>query len=116
MYLIKGITSDPKQIQDLILPNGKTATLRLEYKPMQLGWFMSLTYGDFSVTNIRVVSGLNFLRQFKNLIPFGMACFNNDGHDPLLIQDFLSGRSELFIIDASEVVKVEDYLGGKVSA
>jgi len=116
MYSIEGLTDDPKQQQTVILPNSKSANLYIEYKPMQLGWFLSLDYESFSVKNVRIVSSPNFFHQFKNLLPFGVACFVQDDQEPLLQQDFLSGRAKLYILDRSEVTLYEEILSGQVSA
>jgi len=112
MYLINGITDAPKQRQTLILPNTKSCTLYLEYKPLQLGWFMSLKYFDFEVNNLRVVTSGNILNQFKNLIPFGVACFVDELQEPLLKTDFLLARAKLYILDSDEVELFEAFLSG----
>ncbi len=113
MYLISGITDAPKQEQTLILPNDQQATLYLEFKPQQTGWFMTLTYGAFVVRNMRVVNSPNILRQFKNLIPFGFGCFLDDKQEPLFVGDFQSERAKLYILDEAEVGEFEDYLSGE---
>ena len=88
--------------------------MNLVYKPLQIGWFCSVTYLDFKVTNLRVGNSLNILTQFKNLIPFGLACFTNQGQDPLFQQDFLAGNATLCLLDAADVAAVGAYIGSKV--
>ena len=115
MYLIKQITNDAKQRQTLILPNGNTTLTYLEYKPMQIGWFLTLTYLTFKVSNIRVVTSPNMLHQFKNIIPFGLACFVDQNQEPLLQDDFASGRAKLFILDSSELNIFDGILSGQIT-
>ncbi len=112
MYLISGITDDPKQNQTLVLPNGKQATLYLEYKPQQTGWFMNLTYGDFDLKNVRVVNSSNILHQFRNLIPFGVGCLVDQDQEPMLQKDFLYLRARLYVLSEAQVLAFEDILSG----
>lgn len=118
MYLINGVTSAARQIQTLILPNDKKLVMELSYKPMQTGWFVSLSYdgGVWEVKNVRIVTSPNILNQFQNLIPFGLGCFVEGGQEPLLQQDFLSARAKLYILDRTEVELFGDVLSGQVSA
>jgi len=111
MLLISTITSDPKQSHTLILPSGKSVTMDLEFKPLQAGWFMDLQYETFSLKGFRVCSLPNLLRQFQNIIPFGMACYVDADQEPLFLDDFKSGRAKLYIMTTSEVQAYEDYLG-----
>jgi len=111
MYLIDGLSDKPKQTQTIILPNGERATLYLEYKALQLGWFMSLTYGDFVWTNVRIVNSPNIIRQAKNIVPFGVSCRVEDDQEPTLKTDFSTGRAKLYLLDEAEMEEFEEYLG-----
>jgi hypothetical protein len=117
MYIIGQITDDFMQKQTLILPDGTSLQMSLYYIPLQNGWFITnLTYGTFTLTNIRITVAPNFLRQFKNQIPFGMACYaNNVSREPMFQEDFESGAFSLYLLDAAEVTQYEDILSGNVS-
>ncbi len=112
MLLINELTDDFKQKHSIILPNGRTADLILEFKPQQTGWFMSLTYLEFTVTGYRVTCSPNFTRQFKNLIPFGIACFVDQNQEPMFQEDFSSGRAKLYLLTSEEVAALEAFIGG----
>ncbi len=112
MYLVKEITSDAKQKHTLVLFNGESLVLTLEYKPMQQSWFADWEYDGFSVRGTRISSHPNLLRQFRNLIPFGLACYTDKNAEPLLQEDFSSGRSKLYILDDDEVESVEEFISG----
>lgn len=113
MLQITQLTSNAKQNQNLILQDGTSIFIEIEYKPQQLGWFITnLAYRSFSVQNIRITTSPNMLRQFKNQIPFGMACFTVANQDPTLQEDFSSNRSQLYILTADEVAAYEAYLNG----
>jgi hypothetical protein len=113
MLLIKNITSDVAQLRTLILPDGSSLELSTYYMPMQTGWFItSLVYGNFTLNGFRIVSGPNMLYQWKNRLPFGLACFGNEPREPTLLDDFSSGSFSLFLLTADEVRAYQEYLNG----
>jgi len=116
MLRFQGITDDPKQKHTLVLPSGKRLEVRLEFKPLQLGWFISFSYQTFEVRNLRIVNHPNMVHQFKNLIPFGIGCFSKDLREPMLLSDFLNDDLKLYILERAEVLEFEDVLNGQVSA
>lgn len=111
MYLIQQITSDPLQKQTLILADGTSLQLTMYFRPLQYGWFINeLEYvnTNFTLQGLRITVSPNMLRQFKNQIPFGLACFpNNVSREPTLQQDFSSGAFSLYILSAAEVAAFE---------
>lgn len=115
MFQIQNLTNNSRQKQTLFLPDGTFILIEIYFIEMQQGWFItSLQYGDFSVSGLRICNSPNLLRQFKNQIPFGLACFSTAEREPSLVDDFLSSNSQLFILTESEVQEYEDYLSGQV--
>jgi hypothetical protein len=113
MYDIQQITSFAKQSQTLKFPDGTTIAIELEYKPLQYGWFITnLTYGDFALSNIRIVISPNFLYQWKNKIPYGIGCSSTDGFEPVNQEDFNSGRCRLYVLEAADVAALQEYISG----
>jgi hypothetical protein len=114
MYLIQNITSDPQQKLTVVVPTtGVSMTLQICYRPIQQGWYIvQLAYGGFTLNTMRITNQLNMLRQWKNILPFGMACISKDNREPSLIFDFESGASKLYILSAAEVAQYEAFLVG----
>jgi hypothetical protein len=112
MYDVQGITDDANQVQTVVLPDGSTMSLALVYSPMQYGWFMDITYGSFILQGFRVHTSPNMLHQYKNQIPFGLACFTTDGYEPTQQQDFDQGYAVLDILTSDEVAQYEALLSG----
>jgi len=113
MYLVTTITSDIKQTQSLTLPDGSQISLAIYYSANQLGWFISnLTYEDFVVNTLRISTIPNLLRQWQNLIPFGLYIATTDGGEPTQQQDFSSGYAQMYILTQAEVAQYEAYLSG----
>lgn len=113
MLQIQQVTNDTRQRQTLVLPDGTSLSIEIYFIPMQYGWFIQeVTYQDFKVNGLRITNNLNILRQFKNQIPFGLACISVNEREPMLQEDFASGASKLYILTAEEVEAYEDYLRG----
>lgn len=111
MLNVKQITSDPQQKQIAILPDGTFFTMTIEFKPMQFGWFLtSFTYLNFTINGLRICVSPNMLYQFKNQIPFGLACFTTDGNEPTQQEDFSSGYAQMFILTKAESLKLSELL------
>jgi hypothetical protein len=115
MFQIQNLTSDSRQKQTLVLPDGSQIQISIYFVPMQFGWFItSLIYKDFTLNNLRISNSPNMLHQFRNQIPFGLACFSAQNREPSLSDDFSSGASKLFVLDANEVNYYAELLSGQV--
>lgn len=113
MYQIQNITNDSKQKQTLVLPDGTSIVFSIYFCPMQLGWFIrELTYGEFTLNGLRICNSPNMLHQWRNVLPFGLACFSQDNREPSLQEDFSSQTSQLFILNSSEVEAYTEFLSG----
>lgn len=116
MFQIQNLTSSPRQKQNLVLPDSTTIQLEIYFVPLQLGWFItSLTYGDFTLTGIRITNLPDILYQFRNKLPFGLACISPSGREPTQQEDFQSGASQLFILTRAEVEQYTNFLTGVAS-
>jgi hypothetical protein len=113
MFIIQKISDRPRQKQNLTLPDGTFISLSIYFIDQQQGWFITnLTYGTFILNGMRITNGKNILHQFRNQIPFGMACISNGDREPMLIQDFITGNSKLYILTAAEVLAYTVALSG----
>lgn len=112
MQQVTGITSTPAQIINLTADDGSAATLTLEYRPQQTGWYLDLTWNGTSpalqINGLRVTNFPNLLRQWRNLLTFGLAVVTKDGFEPLAIGDFESGYATMiFLSSPVDVALVE---------
>lgn len=113
MFLIEQVTDDSKQKRTLILPDGSQIQLSIYFIPMQFGWFITeLIYKDFTLQGLRITNSPNMLHQFKNQLPFGIACFSKEDREPSQSQDFSSAASQLFVLDSDEIEEYQDFLSG----
>lgn len=113
MYLIQNLTSDSVQSMNLTLPDGTQLSMTIRFVPMQYSWVITtLTYQSFTLNGFKIINSPNMLRQWKNVIPFGLACYATDTRDPSLQQDFSTAHNSLYILSAEEVAQVEQLFTG----
>ncbi len=86
---------------------GLNITMTLRFMPSQQMWVMDLAQGAFIANGIQIVAAPNLIRNFRNIIQFGMACLTTDGLDPFYIDDFSNQRVGLYLLTAAEVVQIE---------
>ena len=110
MNLVTAFTNDYSQLIDLTLEDGSIVNMSLTYVASQQGWFYSITYGSFSVLGMRLITGLNLLRKYRNIIPFGIRVDTSDGYEPVNINDFSSGRITFNLLSALDVQLTETYI------
>jgi hypothetical protein len=111
MYIIQQITDDALQQQTLILPDGSQLALTIYFVPMQYSWVITnLTYGSFVLNGLKITNSPNMLNQFRNQIPFGLACYSASNREPSQQQDFSSGASNLYILTQAECTQYAELL------
>lgn len=110
-YQIQTITDDALQVQNFTLADGSQLQITFYYRPRQIGWFiLNLTYQTFILNEVRITNSPNMLRQFKNQLPFGLACVTDQLREPTQQGDFASGAAILYILTAQEVQDYEEFL------
>ena len=115
MLQIQNWTTDTDQTQAIVLPDGSLMTLEIYFRQQQQGWFIkSLVWSTtgFTINGLRITNNADMLLQWKNLIPFGLACFTADGREPSLQQDFSSASSILYVLTADDVTALDDIFAG----
>lgn len=114
MFKIQNITSYPYQSKSLVLPDGTRIEIDIQYFPLRKCWVIKrLAYQDFLYHSFKLVMGVNIIRQFKNILPFGIAVYSPEGRDPQLAEDFTEdGKHSIFILTQDEVEQYEAKLNG----
>lgn len=110
MNQINVITDNPSQTMILRLETGQSINFDLFYSYNQSGWFFNLTYGSFIINGKRIVNSPNLLREFRNILPFGLSCTVADKHEPVFIDDFKNGRAVLYTLNQSDVDQIESLI------
>lgn len=114
MNIVNGITSQPTQVMSITLADGSRVTLTLYFRPQQNGWFYDIQWPGsellevpFKCQNRRLVVAGNMLRQFRDLIPFGIALFSVDNTDPMTQACLADGTVTLVLLNADDVLSIE---------
>lgn len=79
----------------------------LRFMPRIQCWVMDISYGSFVAQGIPIVCSPNLLRQWINIIPFGIACTNIYQLDPYTVNDFADGTASLYLLDSDDTAAVE---------
>jgi hypothetical protein len=106
LYQITALNDQPKQTFRIVVDGYDTATISLEFKPQQYGWFISIAWGSFELKNERVATSPNLLRQFKNIIPFGILIEGIEAIDPLKLDSWVTDN-KMYILNESDLETVE---------
>ena len=115
MNRIDNLTDDADQVTNLTLEDGTVAILELHYRGATQRWTYDVTHPSFPAGAVKgqmLCAYPNILRQFKNVVPFGISCVSTDGLDPISAEDFVDGRVSLYLLDAADVEAVERSLFG----
>ena len=111
MYIISKITDDPSQEQQLVLYDGSVLYMSMYYSETQKGWFFdTLQWNTITINGLRIVNSPNMLHQFRNQLTFGMSCISIGNREPMLVSDFSTGASTLYILSSTEVAYYNTYL------
>lgn len=108
MNLLTGITDAARQNTTIRIADGTRATLLLEYRPQQLGWFFDLAHENFALKGVRLVASPNILRAWRDLLPFGLAVVTTSAVEPTGARDFVDGVAQIYLLDAEDVIEVEE--------
>lgn len=107
MKYINKITNDAQQRLILTGIRGLQITLTMRFMPRIQRWIMGISYGDVSIQGIPVCTSLNLLRQYKNVLPFGISCATTNQLDPYTVDDFANQTANLYLLDETDVEQIE---------
>lgn len=107
MRLLNNITDAADQLMSITLDDGSTALLEFFYRSGIQRWTLDISHPLLNVHGLNLCLSPNLLRQWKNVITFGLAIDSTVGLDPINVEDFLNGRSLAYILSAAEVQQVE---------
>lgn len=101
----------------LIGEDGSVIDFTLYFAPRQNSWFFNISCAaqDFTANGIRLCNSPNLLRQWRNNLTFGLAVVSEDSFDPNNIEDLLSNRIQIFLLNAADVQTVEQDIYSQTS-
>lgn len=109
---ITNLTNFADQVTQLQLTDGTIATMELIYQGAAERWIMNVSYGTFTANGIGVCTYPNMLRQWKEILPFGIAFVTADQTDPFDINDFSTGRVTVYLLNSTDISTIETEVFG----
>ena len=121
MNIVTGITSAGSQTMLVNLEDGSAFTLNLFYRPNQNGWFYDIIWPGsttlpvpFNCYGLRLMTSPNNLRQWRNLIDFGLLVTTPDNSDPSTQTAFIDGTATVVLLNSADLLAIEtQYFPGK---
>lgn len=107
MRYINKLNSDPFQTAYLTGNAGQRIRMDLRYNPTQKVWMADFSLGTFTINGISVVKSPNLLRNYRNIIPFGLVVTTADGQDPRNVEDFSTQYAAMYLLTKDEVEEME---------
>lgn len=105
--LLNNLTDAADQIMTVPLADGTKLQLEFIYRPGIQRWTMNLSHPSLKLNGVNIAQGPNILRQWRNVITFGMSVISTTGLDPIQVGDFQQGNALIYILTAAEVLQVE---------
>jgi len=101
---LRNIGSEAHQ-RHTVLIDGQEAVLTLRFLPFVQEWFFDVELADKKVTGISL--SLNTLHIQSANFPFDFIVVDTSttGLDPYKVDDFSSGRCELYMLDRSDMIE-----------
>jgi hypothetical protein len=115
MVLIDNLNDSANQSTALQMPDGSAGTLNLVYRGSIQRWTFDFIHAAFPNGAIRgqmLCVHPNILRNFKNIIPFGLTIVSANGNDPVSVEDFATGNISIYLLSAADVAAVENTFYG----
>ena len=107
MKLIENLSAQPNQITHVLLDDGSFVQIGLTYRPAIQRWQIDIVHPNLTMYGKTLSNHPNILRQFRNTAGFGLACILNDGTEPNTVNDFDSGRAQLYILNTADIAAIE---------
>lgn len=108
MKEIVSLNDNAKQIFRYSFDNYAPIEISLEYRENFYSWFMNIVWGDWSIYNERIAVAPNLLRQFRNVLPFGIMIYGPDDVDPFSRTSWVDGW-RFIMLDTTDIAEVETY-------
>lgn len=103
MIRIENLSSDAHQRHTLLIDRGQVA-LVLRYLPAVQIWIMDVEYLGKAQRGVKLSASVLHIRSFNFPFDFTVVVTDNSGVDPFRLDDFSSGRCELYFVTPAEMV------------
>jgi hypothetical protein len=116
MEKIPKLSNTERQIAVVVMQDGREFGISLFFDRNQKGWFISITFGDFAINNIRLCTSGNLLYQWRNILQFGLVVQVEGNQEATFIDDFESERCKLYALNKQETLDYARVISGQATA
>lgn len=102
MNKLQNLTAETRQNKSYEF-DGRTINIIFYYSEINIGWYVTIQEGNFTLLNARLTCSKNFLNDFRRKLKWGLKVASRDGIDPYNVNDLNNGRIELFFLNENEV-------------
>lgn len=107
MIRVDNLSANANQVCKVSLSDGSIVALTFTYNPATQRWALDVEKDKFAVYGLGVCVNPNLLRPWRDAQKFGVACVTGDAVDPVLVDDFSSGRAVIYILENDDIIAVE---------
>lgn len=105
MKRIENIGNEGLQSQTIPLPNGD-AILTVRFLSTIQVWILNVTYNDRTINGVKLSCGVLHMRSRNFPFDFIVEDTSSTGLDPFQVEDFSSGRTILYLVEADEMAEI----------
>tara|TARA_R100000655_G_scaffold15789_3_gene34817 strand:+ start:17780 stop:18115 length:336 start_codon:yes stop_codon:yes gene_type:complete len=105
MKRIENIGNEGLQSQVIPLSNGD-AVLTIRFLSLVQIWTMDVTYNERAIYGVKLSCGVIHMRSKNFPFDFIVEDTSSSGLDPFQIEDFSSGRTILYLVEAEEMEEI----------
>lgn len=109
MKRLDGIRATGRQKLATTAYNGDIVSMTLYFQAATQEWKIDVEWESFVLKGERVFSSPNIMCQYEKIIPFGLAIITEGSGEPFLVNDFSSGRVNLYLLSPDEVQEVQNF-------
>lgn len=110
--VLSTLTDNAYQSISFVTNKGEKVTLTFRFIPSQETWFFDVESNSLTISGLALTSFVNLLDPYHNNISWGMYVWSQDGFDPWRIDDFVTGRIRVAVIEDLEYAVIEEFLNG----
>lgn len=107
MKQIENLSDNATQTTHVVLDDGTVVDITLTYRPAIERWQMDIVHPHLTMSGKTLCNHPNILRQFRFTAGFGLACVMADGTEPNRVDDFITGRATLLVLNQDDMVYIE---------
>lgn len=109
MKLLTNITSDPHQEHIIQLDEDIEITINLRFLLNMQIWLLDVEYKEQVKSGFKLSLGVQHINNINWPFDFAILDTDNSGIDPFKVNDFSSGRIELYLIEPNELADLRGY-------